>query len=95
MLLPRFSLRTLLIATAALGAFFLVLAAAVRGQVWAASITIAVGGVVLAFVLFAVFFAVALVISSVNPLRPRPVLARSPFAQHVPAPQIIPQEDEE
>ena len=85
----------MLLVTAACGVFFVVLAAAAQGQVWAAAITIAAGGIGLAFLLYAIFFAIALVIATLNPFtRPRAV-ARSPFAQHVAAPQIIPQEDEE
>jgi hypothetical protein len=82
-------------ATALCGGFFLVLASAARGQLWALAITIAVAGIFLAFLFYAVTLAAALVVSAFNPFRPRDAVVRSPFAQHVPAPQLVPQDLEE
>lgn len=95
MLLPRFSLRFLLGGTAVCGGFFVVLAAAARGQVWASAITISVGSILLAFLLYAMFFAAAMLIASIGMLPRRQPAVRSPFAQHVAAPQLVPQDDEE
>ena len=95
MLLPRFSIRWLLIVTAVCGGFSMVLAAAVREQRWASAITIAVGGAMLAFLLYAMFFAAALVLSPLNGLKRQAPVVRSPFAQHVPAPQLIAPDEEE
>lgn len=95
MLLPRFSIRWMLAATAVCGGFFVILAAAVRGQTWATALTIAVGSALLAFLLYAMFFAAAFVLSAVQGLQRQPPVVRSPFAQHVAAPQLIqPDEDD-
>lgn len=85
----------MLAATAVCGGFFVILAAAVQGKPWATAITIAVGSALLAFLLYAMFFAAAFILSAFQGLQ-RPVsVVRSPFAQHVAAPQlIVPEEDE-
>lgn len=95
MLLPRFSIRWMLAATAVCGLFFVVLASAVQGRPWAVAITIAVGGALLTFLIYAVFFAAAFVLSVPLGLRRQAPTVRSPFAQHVAAPQLVtPDEDD-
>lgn len=90
MLIPRFSLRALLIATAVCAVFSLVLAGAVRGQPWAIGMTAGLGSLVVVFLLHPLAFAVASVLASLRGQVTPPPVGTSPFASAGPPRQIIP-----
>ena len=56
MLLPRFSLRLTLVVLTGAACFFLVVAQAARGSVWAVGVAVAVGSVLAALATYALFF---------------------------------------
>lgn len=96
MLIPRFSLLQLLVITTAAAVFCYVVAMATRNHLWAIAISLAVGSVLLALVIHALFFAFAWVLSLVGGLFTRQRVAASPFANATPPPQLItPPEDAE
>jgi hypothetical protein len=94
MLIPRFTIRRLLLITALCGAFFLVVSLAIRGRVWAAAISVAVLAAAVSFCSFAVFFAAAWLVSRAGGLAARRREPASPFAQHSPPPRVVPEEIE-
>jgi hypothetical protein len=59
MLIPRFSLRSILSVVTALCFFFLVLSAANRGQTWAIAVSIAVGTGIAMLLIYAALFLLA------------------------------------
>lgn len=90
MIMPQFSLRTLLAATAVAGGLSLVGAFAYQGAGWALGVVAAVAGLALTFFLFTLSWTVAIGVGGVCHLmtrRERP--AESPFAQHKAAPQVL------
>lgn len=88
-LLPRYSIRRMLVMTTVCAVFFLILSLAVRGHLWAAAVSIAVGSGILVVIVGAILFTVAWFVSLVvQTLRPRRK-AESPFAQFRPPPQLI------
>jgi len=89
MLIPRFSLRILLLLMTASGAFFYIVMLAVRGQVWAVSVSIALSSLLLAFLLYAMTFALGWGLSSTFHLAARRNPVGSPFASAAPPPQVI------
>ena len=95
MLIPRFTIRWLLGLTAICSVFFLVLASAIRGQLWAIALSIAVASAVVAFLCYAAFFGVAYIMASVFGLVRTQPRGGSPFAAGAPPPQIIPPEEPE
>jgi hypothetical protein len=95
MLIPRFTIRWLLLLTTVCSFFFFVVAFAVRGSAWAGAISIAVAGLVGAFILFGAFFGFAFVLAALFGLiRNRPT-GGTPFATAEPPVQIIPPEEPE
>lgn len=93
MLIPKFSLRTMLIATAVCAVLSLVLAQAVRGETkTAAAFLFGLGSIGLAFVLyfwtFAMAFLVAWLVRSISEPWKAPVVS-SPFSDAGPPKQII------
>ena len=56
MLIPRYSIRFLLLLMTASGVFFLVVALAVRGHAWALALSIAVSSVLFTITLHAIVF---------------------------------------
>lgn len=96
MLIPRFSLRLLLLITTASAIFCYVLAMATRGQEWAIVFSIAVSSVLLALIVHAVLFAIAWMLALMGSMFTKPHVAASPFADAAPPPQLItPPEDPE
>ncbi len=95
MLIPRFTIRWLLLLTTVCGFFFFVLAAAVRGSAWAGAISIAVAGLVAAFILYAAFFGFAYILASLFGLARNRSTEGTPFATAKPPPQIIPPQEPE
>lgn len=97
MLIPRFTLRSLLVLTTVSALFCFVIGLAVRGQAWAVAVTIALSSLAIVFALHASVFAVAWCMALIGRvLQPAPVTT-SPFINPVipPPQQIIPPEDPE
>lgn len=88
MLIPRFSLKRLLIAVTVSGVMAYVLAQAVRGSAWGIAVSVALATLVATAGLYAVTFLLAWGISRVG-VRARKRHAASPFATHTPPPQIL------
>jgi hypothetical protein len=93
MLIPRFTIRWLLLLTTVCGVFFLVVTLAVRGQAWAIAVSMAVACLAVCFLGYAVFFGLAFLVARVVAML-RPAPARdTPFSTAERPPQIIPPED--
>ncbi|MCA9122864.1 MAG: hypothetical protein KDB11_21910 [Planctomycetales bacterium] len=96
MLLPRFSLLQLLSITTVSAVFCYVIAMATRGHQWAMAISIATSSVLCAFVVYAMLFAVAWMLTLLGSSFAAKKVAASPFATAAPPPQLItPPEDPE
>lgn len=96
MLIPRFSLRQLLLITTASAVFCYVLAMATRGQTWAIVISTAVSSVLLALIVHAVLFVIAWLLALMGSMFTKQHVPASPFANAAPPPQLItPPEDPE
>ena len=95
MLIPRFTIRGLLLLTAVCAVFFAVLTAALRGQIWAAAVSIAVAAVVLAFMIYGLLFLWAYVWAGIFGGGRSRERGASPFATAGPPPQLIPPQDPE
>jgi hypothetical protein len=92
MLIPRFSVRWLLAATAVCSVLAYVVAQAVMGQAWGIAASVACGALLLTFLVYVAVFVVAWGIAFLGASR-RGRQATSPFAAHVPPPQILPPQD--
>jgi len=96
MLIPRFSLRSLLLLITVSSLFCFVVTLAIRGHEWALAITIAVASLFTVFTFHACVFCVAWLISLVGGLLKTKQSVGSPFAYQQPPPQhITPPEDVE
>ncbi len=91
MLAPQFSFRTLLAGMAVAALASLVVAAAVRGNLWAFSIGVGIAGILVCFMLFFLAFTLAFAIASVWQ-RIRGLPRATPFSGEAP-PQILPTHD--
>jgi hypothetical protein len=92
MLIPRFSLRWMLLATAVVAGLSLVLSQAVRGADWATALLAALCAVLAVFALYGWTFGFAWVLAWVGRrlrAKYRPPVARSPFADAGPPRQIV------
>jgi hypothetical protein len=88
MLFPQFSLRWLLGATTAFGAFSLVLSFAAAGHGWATAIAVAVGFLALAVVVYVAMFFIVWLFSLLIPVRTATLsIGQSPFAPDGPTPR--------
>jgi hypothetical protein len=95
MLIPRFTIRGLLLLMTVSSLFFFILSFAVRGQAWAIAISLSVGSLLLAFLGYGMVFGLATLIASIQALmRPAP-RCDTPFATAAPPPQIIPPDEPE
>ena len=94
MLVPRFSLRSLLLLTTVAALVSFVVMCAVRGQAWAIALAVAMASLVLTLLLHAVFFLVAWMLSQPwqAPANVQPM--DSGFQSGLP-PQLIPPQDPE
>lgn len=90
MLIPRFSIKALLVATAVCAAFSAVLAEAVRGKPWAIGVSASLAAVAVMLLLHAVAFAMASVLALLRSLLTPPPAGASPFATSGPPKQIVP-----
>jgi len=89
MLIPRFSIRFLLLLTTFCAVFFFVMTLAVQGSQWAVAVCVATGGLLLSMLMQAGTFGVAWAFTSFFGLFRRDELASSPFASAKPPPQYI------
>jgi len=95
MLLPRFTIRCLLLLMTVSGVLFFVLSLAVRGQAWALAVWLSVGSLLLAFLAYAVVFGLAALVASLRAVLRPAQQTSSPFATAEPPAQIIPPEEPE
>ena len=80
MLIPRFTIRWLLLLMTVSSLFFFILSFAVRGQAWAIAVSLSVGSLLLAFLGYGIVFGLAALIASMQALmRPAP-RCDTPFA---------------
>ncbi|HJN11444.1 MAG TPA: hypothetical protein QF564_22370 [Pirellulaceae bacterium] len=89
MLIPRFSIRFLLLLTTICAVFFFVVTLAVQGSQWATAISIAIAGLVLTMLVQAGTFGVAWALTSFFGVFRSAESATSPFASAKPPPQYI------
>jgi len=90
MIAPQFSIRRLLAFTVVCSVFFYFVSMAVRGRLWAVHFALIGIAVVVSLVVYALFFFIAWLFSlALKDLYSQPK-SHSPFAQHRPAPQIVP-----
>lgn len=95
MLIPKFSIKHLLIAMTILAAVSLLVKFAIDGHAWAMAIAVALAGIVLTFTLHGLAFVVAsptILIDAALRMQQRPT---TPFATAEPPPQILPPQDPE
>jgi hypothetical protein len=96
MLIPRFTLRRLLLVMTGISVVCVIIAQASRGHAWAIAISMAVAGLVLCFLVYAALFSAAFTLAAMFGLtRRRAVVAASPFAAAQPPEQLVPPEDPE
>ena len=94
MVLPRFSLRWIFLATTVFAGVSLILAQAVRGQHWALALSFAMFAAVVLMLMQAFIFGVASVIRMLTARRDLPLagespFAASPFAETTPVKQVV------
>jgi antibiotic biosynthesis monooxygenase (ABM) superfamily enzyme len=95
MLIPRFTLRWLMLLITVISVFCVIVAQAFRGHAWALGISLAAASLMLAFLTYGVFFCLAASLAALWGLHRQDVGVASPFATVEPPPQIIPPEDPE
>ncbi|MHB0960947.1 MAG: hypothetical protein ACYC0X_33725 [Pirellulaceae bacterium] len=95
MLIPRFTLRRLLLLMTASGVFFLIVAQAVDGHAWAIGVSLAGASLLLSFLVYGILFVLAYLLATILGWIRSPVAVSTPFATLEPPPQIIPPEDPE
>ena len=95
MLIPRFTVRWLLLLTTVCAVFFAIVAWGLRGNSGALALSIAVGSLVLAFVCYGAVFGVAYVLASLLGVFQRRPTGGTPFATAAPPPQILPPDEPE
>ena len=89
MLIPRFTLRWLLVLTTVSGLFFLVVSLAIQGQSWAIAVATAVGSVGLTLLVHAALFLGAWVLATLLGFTRGKKLPTSPFARSQLPPQWV------
>ena len=93
MLIPRFSVRWLMLLTTVCAVFFLVMRYAALGRFWAIGLVATVSTLVLAMVVYGLLFSLAFVLAGLlRMVRPSSPPA-SPFATDSLPPQVIPPRD--
>lgn len=96
MLIPRFTIRGLLLLMTVSSFVSLVLTYAVRGRVWAIAVSVGVASLLLAFLGYAFTFGIAYVVAAAaSLLRGTAAGAATPFATAEPPPQILPPDEPE
>ena len=89
MLIPRFSIRFLLLLTTICAVFFFIVTLAVQGNQWAIAVAVAITGLVASMLVQASTFGVAWAITSFFGVFRSQESATSPFASAKPPPQYI------
>jgi len=93
MLIPRFSVRWLMLLTTVCAVFFLVMRYAALGRFWAIGLVATVSTLVLAMLVYGLLFSLAFVLAGLlRMVRPSSPTA-SPFATDSLPPQVIPPRD--
>lgn len=96
MLIPRFTIRGLLLLMTVSSFISLVLTFAVRGRLWAIAVSVGIASLLLAFLSYAFVFGVAYAVATAaNLLRGAAAGPSTPFATAEPPPQIIPPDEPE
>ena len=90
MLAPQFTTRRILLLTAICGVFFLVLAMAAQGHLWAVALAVGVGSVAIVLLAFALFFQVSFVVAKLLGLLKAEEAPVSPFAKDTAPPVLVP-----
>lgn len=95
MLIPRFTIRWLLLLTTICAVVFFIVGFAVRGESWAIAISTSVVSLAFAFFLYGLFFVAAFILATLFGIakRSQPV-GGTPFATAEPPPQVIPPMEE-
>jgi hypothetical protein len=93
MLIPRFSLRWLLLLTTVCAVFFLVVRFAFRGDFWAIGLVVTVVTLVVASFTYGLLFSLAFVLAALLRLVRPSSRSASPFATDALPPQVIPPRD--
>lgn len=92
MLIPRFTLRGMLLVITVSSVFFLIVRFALQGAAWAAAISLAVANVLAAFLIQGALFTLAYALSRLlQAVRRRE--AGCPFATSGAPPQLVPSEE--
>jgi hypothetical protein len=81
MLIPQFSLRSILAVTAVCGFVSLIGAAAIRGAPWAGAVVLAIAALGLILIVHGLMFFVVWLLSLVTPGGRTTVIGQSPFAK--------------
>lgn len=90
MLIPRFSIRSLLLVTTVCALVFLVFRLALKEHSWAVGLSVTILCMVGAFVLYGSLFLVSLAVVRFTSLAKPPERHESPFATDRLPPQVIP-----
>lgn len=90
MLIPQFSIRSMLLVTAACAGVFSIVALGVRGEAWAIAVSAAIGALALVMLLYGALFGLVWLISVVAAtFRRRAEPGQSPFRQSVPPSALV------
>jgi hypothetical protein len=89
MIIPRFTVRWLLVLMACCAVYAFVVSLAVTGRTWAVGISLAIGSILLTFVLHAAAFCSAWGVSALWRLWTGRRVAASPFATETSPPQLL------
>jgi hypothetical protein len=89
MLIPRFTVRWLLVLTAACALLAFVVSLGIGGSVWAMSLAITLGSLILTVLLYAAAFLLAWAAAAAWRWSVRRASPASPFAMHTAPPQLL------
>ncbi len=92
MLIPRYTLRRLLLLTTAVSLLCFVVARAIAGKAWAFGLSLAAASLLLCFLVYGALFAVAYVLTAIRQAGRPAARAGTPFATAEPPIQMVPPE---
>lgn len=95
MLIPRYTLRRLLLLMTCISVFCVIVAQAVGGKAWAISVSLAAASLLMCFLVYGVLFGVAYLLASMLGVTRRSANVGTPFATAEPPLQMVPPEDPE
>lgn len=90
MLLPKFSIRLMLVLTAVTAVFFFIVSLAVNGSKWAVGLSLGFGLIPVFFLAYAFFFLIAYILTRFTKVARPKVQPVSPFSPESLPTQIIP-----